>query len=599
MKDPKRTPAGSDKEPAASNPDVELVPSPANYQFPSRKARRQAELTGMIPIIVPKKSVPETSAPVDTAVAEQESTDSKASVSEDAVQLPKKDDGSKKDDGGTRPGASGTASVEASGSEASVAETNGADSSDVTADVTVDDKKAAGQTSAAGASITDSDGTDVSVTEQSTVSSSEKIEQAEPATPSTVQEQEKAAAAEDSQASQDSGTDTAPENGTDDAASSAAHGGTATATDNATDTGTVESVVVAKIAVVDVVLDDDTAAGLAEAAAPEEVVPVMAGAAPGPVSALQVTGIPVIPVPGGPIAGMPAGAIALKVPRTPKAGRDLPAAITVGVILLVLVLGPMLFFPVAFVVVATVFACVGVWEVTRAIAGRGIKAPLTPVMAGALAMPAAAYFAGSEGLLFALVASAGATVLWRSLDPEPGAVKSILSGVFTLMWIPFLLSFVFLMLRGEDGPTTGLTLDLAHVNPGVVQVIIMLLLVVANDTFGYLVGVLFGKHPMAPKISPKKSWEGFAGSLGGATLVAIPATVFLLDQHWWVGLALAIGMVFAGTGGDFAESMVKRELGVKDMSNLLPGHGGVMDRLDSILFAAPVAYAIFTVLGRF
>ncbi|WP_237759880.1 phosphatidate cytidylyltransferase [Arthrobacter alpinus] len=593
MKDPKRTPAGSDKEPAASNPDVELVPSPANYQFPSRKARRQAELTGMIPIIVPKKSVPETSAPVDTAVAEQESTDSKASVSEDAVQLPKKDDGSKKDDGGTRPGASGTASVEASGSEASVAETNGADSSDVTADVAVDGKKAAGQTSAAGASITDSDGTDVSVTEQSTVSSSEKIEQAEPATPSTVQEQEKAAAAEDSQASQDSGTDTAPENGTDDAASSAAHGGTATATD------TVESVVVAKIAVVDVVLDDDTAAGLAEAAAPEEVVPVMAGAAPGPVSALQVTGIPVIPVPGGPIAGMPAGAIALKVPRTPKAGRDLPAAITVGVILLVLVLGPMLFFPVAFVVVATVFACVGVWEVTRAIAGRGIKAPLTPVMAGALAMPAAAYFAGSEGLLFALVASAGATVLWRSLDPEPGAVKSILSGVFTLMWIPFLLSFVFLMLRGEDGPTTGLTLDLAHVNPGVVQVIIMLLLVVANDTFGYLVGVLFGKHPMAPKISPKKSWEGFAGSLGGATLVAIPATVFLLDQHWWVGLALAIGMVFAGTGGDFAESMVKRELGVKDMSNLLPGHGGVMDRLDSILFAAPVAYAIFTVLGRF
>nr|WP_269938837.1 phosphatidate cytidylyltransferase [Arthrobacter sp. HY1533] len=296
---------------------------------------------------------------------------------------------------------------------------------------------------------------------------------------------------------------------------------------------------------------------------------------------------------------MPDAATAGKPPRTPKAGRDLPAAISVGVGLLVLVMGSLLFYPVAFVAVATAFVCAGVWEVNRAIGSKGIKAPLTPVMVGALAMPASAYFAGAEGLLFALVASAGATVLWRSLDPAPGAVKSILSGVFTLMWIPFLLSFVFLMLRADHGPTTGLTLDLGHINPGVVQVLIMLLLVVANDTFGYLVGVLFGKHPMAPKISPKKSWEGFAGSLGGATLVAIPATVFLLDQHWWVGLALAIGMVLAGTGGDFAESMVKRELGVKDMSNLLPGHGGVMDRLDSILFAAPVAYAIFTVLGRF
>ncbi|WP_411803948.1 phosphatidate cytidylyltransferase [Arthrobacter sp. LAPM80] len=296
---------------------------------------------------------------------------------------------------------------------------------------------------------------------------------------------------------------------------------------------------------------------------------------------------------------MPVAASAAKAPRTPKAGRDLPAAFSVGVGLLVLVIGSLLFYPVAFVGVATVFVCVGVWEVTRAIATRGIKAPLTPVMVGALAMPASAYFAGAEGLLFALVASACATFLWRSLDSEPGAVKSILAGVFSLMWIPFLMGFVFLMLRGEHGATFGLTLDLAHINPGVTQVLIMLLLVVANDTFGYLVGVLFGKHPMAPKISPKKSWEGFAGSLGGAMLVAIPATVFLLDQHWWVGLALAVGMVFAGTGGDFAESMVKRELGVKDMSNLLPGHGGVMDRLDSILFAAPVAYAIFTVLGSF
>ncbi|PYH00198.1 phosphatidate cytidylyltransferase [Arthrobacter stackebrandtii] len=321
-------------------------------------------------------------------------------------------------------------------------------------------------------------------------------------------------------------------------------------------------------------------------------------AEPGPVSAAAVTGLPPVAPAGGAVSTLPAEAAA-KVPRTPKAGRDLPAAIGVGLTLLVLVIGTLLFYPVGFVGLATIFVGVGVWEVSRAIAGKGIATPLTPVMVGALAMPACAYFAGPEGLLFALVASVAATVLWRSLDSEPGAVKSILAGVFALMWIPFLLSFVFLMLRGEEGPTTGLTLDLGNISPGVLEVIIMLLLVVANDTFGYLVGVLFGKHPMAPKISPKKSWEGFAGSLAGAAAVGILATVFILEQPWWVGLALAVGMVFAGTGGDFAESMVKRELGVKDMSNLLPGHGGVMDRLDSILFAAPVAYAIFTVLGRF
>ncbi|WP_205677862.1 phosphatidate cytidylyltransferase [Arthrobacter silviterrae] len=321
-------------------------------------------------------------------------------------------------------------------------------------------------------------------------------------------------------------------------------------------------------------------------------------AVPVPAAPVPAVPVPAVPLPVGPVAAIPDEVSAGKPQRTPKAGRDLPAAVGVGVTLLVLVLGSLLFFPVAFVIVATAFSTVGVWEVSRAIARRGIKTPLTPVMIGALAMPASAYFAGSEGLLFALVATAGATLLWRSLDSEPGAVKSIVAGVFSLLWIPFLLSFVFLMLRGTTGPTLGLTPDLGNINPGVVEVVIMLILVVANDTFGYLVGVLFGKHPMAPQISPKKSWEGFAGSMGGATLVAIPATVFLLDQHWWVGLALAIGMVLAGTGGDFAESMVKRELGVKDMSNLLPGHGGVMDRLDSILFAAPVAYAIFSILGQ-
>jgi phosphatidate cytidylyltransferase len=120
---------------------------------------------------------------------------------------------------------------------------------------------------------------------------------------------------------------------------------------------------------------------------------------------------------------------------------------------------------------------------------------------------------------------------------------------------------------------------------------------VSNDTFGYIVGASFGKHPMAPKISPKKSWEGFAGSVAGAMIIGVLACVLILDKPWWVGLVLATGMVAASTAGDLAESMVKRELGVKDMSSILPGHGGVMDRLDSIVFAAPVAYVLFALLS--
>jgi phosphatidate cytidylyltransferase len=126
---------------------------------------------------------------------------------------------------------------------------------------------------------------------------------------------------------------------------------------------------------------------------------------------------------------------------------------------------------------------------------------------------------------------------------------------------------------------------------------VMLLLVVSNDTFGYLVGASLGKHPMAPKISPKKSWEGFAGSIGGAILIGILASLFLLDKPWWVGVVLAVGLVAASTAGDLAESMVKRELGVKDMSSILPGHGGVMDRLDSIVFAAPAAFVLYRLVS--
>jgi phosphatidate cytidylyltransferase len=257
------------------------------------------------------------------------------------------------------------------------------------------------------------------------------------------------------------------------------------------------------------------------------------------------------------------------------------------------VLGGLVFLPLGFVAVTTTFAVFGVWEIYRALEANGTRMPIVPVMTGTLAMPFAAYFGGLESLLFAMLLSCVAVLLWRSVESAAGSANSIFAGVFTLGWVPFFISFAALPLHASGGAATVGLWPGGTVPHGAWQVAVMLLLVVSNDTFGYLVGASLGKHPMAPKISPKKSWEGFAGSIAGAMLIGILASIFLLGKPWWVGVVLAVGLVAASTAGDLAESMVKRELGIKDMSSILPGHGGVMDRLDSIVFAAPVAFVLY------
>ncbi|RAX17455.1 phosphatidate cytidylyltransferase [Pseudarthrobacter sp. AG30] len=277
---------------------------------------------------------------------------------------------------------------------------------------------------------------------------------------------------------------------------------------------------------------------------------------------------------------------------TPKAGRNLPAAVVVGLAMLLGVLGGLLFLPLAFVAIVTAFAVFGVWEIYRALEANGTRMPIVPVMTGTVALPFAAYFGGIESQLFALLLSAVAVLLWRSIESAAGSANSIFAGVFTLGWVPFFISFAALPLHAAGTIPLGLWPGgLAPI--GAWEIAVMLLLVVSNDTFGYLVGASIGKHPMAPKISPKKSWEGFAGSAAGAMLIGVLAAIFVLDKPWWVGVVLAVGTVAAATAGDLAESMVKRELGVKDMSSILPGHGGVMDRLDSIVFASPVAFILY------
>jgi phosphatidate cytidylyltransferase len=174
-----------------------------------------------------------------------------------------------------------------------------------------------------------------------------------------------------------------------------------------------------------------------------------------------------------------------------------------------------------------------------------------------------------------------ASLIWRMPKGAAGYVRDAAASMLIIGYVPLLGSFAALMLAEEQGSA---------------RVVTFLLIVVMNDTGGYAAGVLFGKHPMVPKISPKKSWEGFAGSLVFGTAAGVCMALFVLHVPFWAGIILGASLVVAGTCGDLVESIIKRDLGIKDMSSFLPGHGGVMDRLDSLLIAAPVAWLIMYLL---
>lgn len=232
-----------------------------------------------------------------------------------------------------------------------------------------------------------------------------------------------------------------------------------------------------------------------------------------------------------------------------------------------------------FVALVTLASIVGAVELLRAIQHGAIHPPMVPVLAAAGAIPVVAYLWGPVALATVVVSALLLLVLWRSFGPSGGATTDAAAGAFVVLYVPTLIAFTVLMLSDRDGPW---------------RIVTFVLVAVASDIGGYAVGVIFGKHPMAPSISPKKSWEGFAGSATSCVLVGSLAVALLLDGPWWIGAILGAVTVVTATAGDLCESMIKRDLGVKDMSNLIPGHGGLMDRLDSLLLTAPVAWAILT-----
>jgi phosphatidate cytidylyltransferase len=269
-------------------------------------------------------------------------------------------------------------------------------------------------------------------------------------------------------------------------------------------------------------------------------------------------------------------------PASSRAGRNVPVSIAVGVGLGAVIVGSLVWEKVLFVLVVLAAVLVALDELVRVFHNSGAKLSRIPLFAGTTAMLVAAYFGGPLALLVTLALTVLASIFWRMPSGSIGFVRDVTTSVFLIGYVPMLAAFAILLVQPDgDGPR---------------RVVTFFLVVVASDVGGYVVGVLFGKHPMAPTISPKKSWEGFTGSTLACIGAGIASVVWLLDGHWWVGAIVGGVAVLTATVGDLAESMIKRDLGIKDMSNLLPGHGGVMDRLDSLLATAPAVWLLLHLL---
>ncbi|CAL9541983.1 hypothetical protein SUDANB58_04268 [Streptomyces sp. enrichment culture] len=269
-------------------------------------------------------------------------------------------------------------------------------------------------------------------------------------------------------------------------------------------------------------------------------------------------------------------------PQKKSAGRDLSAAIGVAVGLGAVIVASLFIVKAVFVGVIAVAVVVGLWELTKRLDERkGIRVPLVPLAVGGAAMVVAGYLRGPEAAWVAMSLTALAVLVWRMTEPPENYLKDVTAGVFAAFYVPFLATFVALMLTADDGPFRVLT---------------FLLLTVVSDTGAYAVGWRFGRKKLAPRISPGKTREGLFGAVTFAMAAGALCMQFLIDDgSWWQGLLLGLAVAASATLGDLGESMIKRDLGIKDMGSLLPGHGGIMDRLDSLLPTAPVVWLLLVV----
>ncbi len=268
--------------------------------------------------------------------------------------------------------------------------------------------------------------------------------------------------------------------------------------------------------------------------------------------------------------------------RTPNPGRDLPVAVAVGLGMLAAVAASLFIRKDVFAGVVILAVCAAMWELARAFARAQLHLPLVPLLVGSVGILVSAYTTGAEALVVAFLLTVGGTVVWRVLDGSGRpALRDAAASAFATAYLPFLAGFALLMLAAHDGAA---------------RVAMFILLGVACDTGGYAVGVLLGRHPMAPSVSPKKTWEGLAGSIVLACVVGVVGAQVAFHAEPVIGVILGLATVATATLGDLSESMLKRDLGLKDMGRLLPGHGGVLDRLDSLLLSAPGVWLVLTLL---
>jgi phosphatidate cytidylyltransferase len=269
-----------------------------------------------------------------------------------------------------------------------------------------------------------------------------------------------------------------------------------------------------------------------------------------------------------------------------RSGRNLSMALTVGFGLGLLLLVSLIFIKELFMLFAGLLIAFTAFELSSALRLAGRDVPRIPILIVAIvAVPAAFYFL-SAGHWFATLGGLVLVALWRIAETVFPSKRSsvidvgrdILAGSFVVAYVIFLAGFAVVLTAREGGQWWTLA---------------FLIIVISIDTGAYASGLSFGKHPMAPTISPKKTWEGFAGSVAAALLSGVLLAIFMLQQPWWVGVILGLTLVVTATVGDLTESLVKRDLGIKDISTWLPGHGGFLDRLDSILPSAAAAFGLY------
>ena len=271
-----------------------------------------------------------------------------------------------------------------------------------------------------------------------------------------------------------------------------------------------------------------------------------------------------------------------------RSGRPIIMAIVIGVALGGGLIGSLIFVKALFMVFGAILIGFAVFELASALRAAGRDIPRLPMLVASIALVPASYYWQEDGHWLVFLASVAFVSVWRLVEnlipksrtTRSNLLKDLAAGVLILSYIPFFGSFAVLLTSQEGGQWWTLA---------------FLIVVVSVDIGAYVTGINFGKHKMAPSISPKKTWEGFAGSAVFAIVAGVLLAVLLLQQPWWVGVVLGAAMVVSATAGDLTESLIKRDIGIKDISTWLPGHGGFLDRLDSILLSAPVAFALFVI----